>query len=349
MLNGAQKRVGGLPRRLVAAAALVPVLARATPAAARTAPVRGPGPRPGPRGDKAGKARLRPVTTTEAQWRGVADAIGRQGSMLRGMTYHVGFPRTDLRVVSYGIAVKPTLALVSSASFVRYSDGTTLMMGDLVCTEGELQHLLEGLQRHGIDQTAVHKHLLAQTPDLWWTHVHAHGRDAEEIARGLRAAIDRTNTPPPASSGPPPRKNTPLEGIDTDGIDDALGTKGTNSNGVWRCVFVRRETITDGGMVLPTGLSATSAFNFQPLGDGRAALNGDFVMIADEVQDVLKALCRGKIHIVELHNHGLTDEPRLFFTHLWAVGDAVSIAKALRRAVDVTNVKPPPTEGLAGE
>ncbi|MGW1074466.1 DUF1259 domain-containing protein [Streptomyces sp. NPDC002537] len=338
MVKDAQERAAkGMPRRLVAAAALAPVLAKAAPVTGAAAATRQVTP--------AGRTRLQPVPTTESHWRGVVKVLGRHGSMLRGITYHVGFPRTDLRVITYGVTVKPTLALGSHAAFVRYGDGSTLMMGDLVVTEGELQHLTDALQRHGIAQTAIHKHLLAQTPDVWWIHIHGHDRDPVALARGLRAALDRTNTPPPTTSGPPVRENKPLDDLDTDGIDDALGAKGSNDNGVWRCVFVRRETITDGGMTLPPGLGATTAFSFQPVGDGRAALNGDFVMVADEVQDVLAALRRGKIDIVELHNHGLTDDPRLFFIHFWAVGDGVALAKALRPAVDATNVKAPPAGG----
>jgi hypothetical protein len=95
-------------------------------------------------------------------------------------------------------------------------------------------------------------------------------------------------------------------------------------------------------VILPPGLGATTSANFQPLGGGRAALSGDLVMIAQEVQPVLVALRHGGVELVEMHHHNLADEPRLFFVHYWAVGDAVSLAKAVRRAVDTTNVVPMP-------
>ncbi|MFD7014869.1 DUF1259 domain-containing protein [Streptomyces sp. NPDC059928] len=98
--------------------------------------------------------------------------------------------------------------------------------------------------------------------------------------------------------------------------------------------------MTDEGLVLPPGLGSTSALNFQPLGEGQAAINGDLAMIADEVNDVLAALRQGNIDIVGLHNHALADDPRLFFTHFWAVGDAVTLARALRRALSATNTTP---------
>ncbi|MBT2383060.1 DUF1259 domain-containing protein [Streptomyces sp. ISL-11] len=279
-----------------------------------------------------GRTAVDAVPTKRADWRRVATVLGREGNVARGMIYHTDFPRRDLHVVSYGVTVSSGLALGSHVAFVRYADGTTMMMGDLVVTEDELQVVTGTLQRHGIEQSALHKHLLSHSPDVWWTHVHAHGRDAVSMADGVREALDRTGTPPAR-----PRDPTKVD-LDTEGIDAAMGTKGSHYDGVYKCTFARRETIVDGGYVLPPGLGSTSAFSFQALGSGRAAVNGDFVVVGQEVQKVLKALRRGGIKIVELHNHGLREEPRLFFIHFWGVDDAVRLAKVLRSALDVTNV-----------
>ncbi|MFI9049134.1 DUF1259 domain-containing protein [Streptomyces sp. NPDC053427] len=315
---------GAPRRRVLAAAALAPVLAGApAPARARSAGSRS-------------RELVEPVHTTLSDWKGVARALGRTGDMKRKVMYHTGLPRRDLLVVSHGVVVKPALALGSHVSFVRYADGSTLVMGDVVVTEDELQEFVDALQEHGLEQTAIHKHLLSQTPDIWWIHIHGHGHHPVALARGLRAAFDRTGTPPAMPSVPQPPAD-----LDTRGIDAALGAKGSNDDdGIYKCIFVRREKITDGRLVLPPGLGSTSAFNFQPLGGGRAAVSADCAMIASEVRDVLVALRRAGASLVELHNHGLTDKPRLFFTHFWAVGDAVRLARALRPAVDATNVVP---------
>ncbi|WP_327368213.1 DUF1259 domain-containing protein [Streptomyces sp. NBC_01217] len=317
-------------RRVLAAAALAPVLTAAGPAAARPRPTGAAG----MTGAEHGRL-VRPVPTTLADWTGVARALGRTGNMLRGTNYHTGFPRRDLHVVSDGVVVTPGLALGTHVAFVRYADGSTMLMGDVVVTEDELQQVTDAWQEHGIEQTALHKHLLAQTPDIWWTHVHAHGRDAVALARGLRAGFDRTGTPPALPPGPA----APVD-LDTAGMEAVLGTKGSVEDGLYKILFVRRETIADGHLILPPGLGSTSAFNFQPLGGGRAALSGDCVMLAHEVQNVLKALRRGGIKLVELHNHHLAESPRLFFTHFWAVGDGVELARAVRPAVVATDVVP---------
>ncbi|WTI50008.1 DUF1259 domain-containing protein [Streptomyces platensis] len=317
---------GAPRRRVLAAAALAPMLAGAA-APARALSTR--------TGTTKSRGLVQPVPTALSDWEEVAHALGRKGDMKRSLMYHTALPRHDLRVRSHRIDVKPALALGSHVSFVRYADKTTLLMGDVVVTEQEMQPFSDALHKHKIGQTAIHKHLLAQTPDIWWIHVHAHSHHPVSLARGLRAAFDRTDTPPPLPSSL--RKPGDL---DTAGIDAALGVKGSGDDGIYKCVFVRRETITDGHLVLPPGLGSTSALNFQPLGDGRAAISGDCAMIASEVQDVLVALRCAGARLVELHNHGLTDEPRLFFVHFWAVGDGVRLARALRPAVAATNVVP---------
>ncbi|SHI13208.1 DUF1259 domain-containing protein [Streptomyces sp. 3214.6] len=311
-------------RRVLAAAALAPTLTGA-PAEARALSA---GPKP--------RALVEPVMTKLADWADVGGALGRPGDMRRFM-YHTAFPRLDLTVFSRGIRIDPALALGTHVSFVRYADHSTLLMGDAVVTEGELQRFSDVLQQHGIMQTAIHKHLLAHQPAVWWVHLHAHGHDPVAVARGLRAAFDRTGTPPaePATSAPP-------VDLDTAAIDAAMGVKGTADGEIYKSTYVRRETIADGPVILPPGLGATTSVNFQPLGGGRAAISGDLVMIAKEVQPVLVALRRGGVELVEVHHHNLTDEPRLFFVHYWAVGDAVRLARAIRRAVDTTNVVPMP-------
>ncbi|GAA0358902.1 DUF1259 domain-containing protein [Actinoallomurus spadix] len=273
----------------------------------------------------------------DAGWSGVAHALGRSGKLSTDKkVYRVSLPRSDLKVTSYGVSIKPGLALGGYAAFTRYPDGMTLMMGDLVVTEPELQKVTDALQRQGIEQTAVHKHLLAHQPEVWWAHVHATGRDAAAIARSLRAALDVTATPPaPAASSPAPAPQ-----IDTAAIDRVMGTKGTNDGGIYKFTFERTSPVTEHGRVIPPGMGVTTALNFQSTGGGKAAINGDFAMTADEVQHVIQALRSGGISIVELHNHALHDEPRLFYMHFWANNDAVELAKTLHKAVTQQAVTP---------
>lgn len=296
------------------------------------------GERAGPEDDvtqaPAGEA-VEPVGTAPEDWQRVAEALGREGQLMGGAVYRVGFSRADLSVTSKGVSIEPGLALGSYAAFARYPD-TTMVMGDLVVTEDELQKDTTALQENGISQTAVHKHLLAHSPPIWWTHFEADGDDPVQLARGLRAALDETATPE-ASGGSSAGQDLDL---DTAAIDDALGSKGTNDAGIYKVSFARKEPVSMHGRVLPPAMGVTTAISFQPTGGGKAAINGDFVMTADEVQDVIQALRGGEIEIVELHNHTLGEQPRLFYMHFWANKDAVALAETLGEAVKAHDVQP---------
>ncbi len=277
---------------------------------------------------------MEPVETSEKDWKPVAQELGREGKLQGGTVYRAGFPRSDLKVTSKGVTVKAGLSFGSYAAFAKYPDGSTMAMGDLVVTEKELPKVTDALQKAGIAQTAVHKHLLEHSPEVWWTHFHTTDKDPAKIARGIRAALNTTATPPPS----PPSDEDP--DLDTKAIDKAMGTKGKNDGGIYKFSFARDEKITDHGKALPPAMGVTTAIGFQPTGDGNAVINGDFVMTADEVNNVIKALRAGGIDIVELHNHGLNDNPRLFYMHFWANNDAVDLARTLKKAVDATSVTP---------
>jgi hypothetical protein len=276
-----------------------------------------------------------PQAATAADWKPVTDILGRTGKLGdNDTTYRIALPRNDLSVVTQNVPIKPGLSLGGYAVFAKYDDGV-MLMADLVVTEAELPNVTDALQAHGIAQTALHKHLLEQAPPVWWTHVHAMG-DPAQLAAGLKAALDTTAIPPAA---PPPAQQPPID-LDTAGIDAALGRKGTADSGIYKFTVARKDTITDDGHLVPPGFGVTTTINFQPVGAGQAAINGDFVMTAPEVQNVIRALRKGGIAIVEVHNHSLTDNPRLFYLHYWAVQDGVTLAKTVRTALDVTNVQP---------
>ncbi|UXY30235.1 DUF1259 domain-containing protein [Streptomyces sp. HUAS TT20] len=275
-----------------------------------------------------------PVQTTEADWKPVADALGRTGTLMKGTVYRVPLPRKDLTVTTQGVTVKPGLSLGGYVAFAKY-EHETMLMGDLVVTEDELPKVTDALQAAGIEQTALHKHLLQQSPAIWWTHIDAMGNPVT-LAKGLKPALAATAIPP---ASPPPATQPPID-LNTAGIDKALGRKGTADGGIYKFSIARANTVTDGTHVLPPALGITTGINFQPLGGNKAAINGDFVMTAPEVQKVIQALRKGGIDIVELHNHSLTDQPRLFYLHFWATGDGVTLAKALRPALDATALAP---------
>jgi Domain of Unknown Function (DUF1259) len=121
-------------------------------------------------------------------------------------------------------------------------------------------------------------------------------------------------------------------------IDRTLGAKGQIAGGVYQVNIRRAETVRDGGMAVPVAMGSAEAMNFQPTGGGKAAITGDLVLTAQEVNPVLRALRDNGIEVTALHNHMLDDEPRLFFMHFWANDDAEKLARGLRSALDKVNV-----------
>lgn len=93
-------------------------------------------------------------------------------------------------------------------------------------------------------------------------------------------------------------------------------------------------------MEIPPAMGVATAINFQPTGNGKAAITGDFVLTANEVNPVIRTLEQQGIAVTAVHSHMLTEEPRLFFLHFWANDDATRLARGLRMAVEQTKAKP---------
>jgi hypothetical protein len=264
-------------------------------------------------------------------WKAVDGAMGRASVVQAGDVHRFNMPRSDLHVTVDGVPLKTAFALGSWVSFKEVTDGA-IAMGDLVLLDTEVARVMSRLQESGIEQTAIHHHLLRESPRIVYMHVHAHG-DAVKIAEGFKAAIGLTGTP---AAIPATAATTQEIGIDTAAIAKALGVTGRMNGGVYQLSVPRTETIRDGGIELPAVMGIATAINFQPTAGGKAAITGDFVLLASEVNPVMRSLRRNGIEVTSLHNHLLNDDPRLFFMHFWANDDALKLAKGLREALDLT-------------
>ena len=269
----------------------------------------------------------------QSDWKAVETAIGRPGQMQPDNVIKFGLPRKDLHVTLDGVEIKSTLALGSWIAFKRDA-GTAMVMGDLVLTDSEVQPVVLKLQETGIQISAIHNHLIGESPRILYVHISSHG-DAAQMARAIHDALALSKTPAPDSSSPPA---LPAElGFDQKQIEQILGHSGKINGGVLQIAVPRSETIHDSGIVVPPSMGVATALNFQPTGNGKAAVTGDFVLLGTEVNPVIKALRQNGIAVTALHSHMLMEEPRLFFMHFWAVDNAATLAKALRSALDVTN------------
>lgn len=268
----------------------------------------------------------------QVDWQKVDETMGRPATVSDDI-HRYGFPRTDLQVTLDGVALKPAFALGGWVAF-KPVHGGAMVMGDLVLLETEINPVMTKLIENGIEITAIHNHLLRGNPATFYMHVGGHG-DPVKIAAAIRAALAESKTPltvPAAASAPP------AIDLDTGRLDQIIGAKGRANGGVYQFGVLRREPIEeDGTLITPAApLGAATAINFQPTGAGQAAITGDFVLNADEVNPVIAALRTNGIEVTAIHSHMLTEQPRLFFLHFWAHDDALKLAKGLRAALDKT-------------
>jgi hypothetical protein len=290
-----------------------------------------------------GRGAVAQTTPTAAQtaryWKPVEDALGRKGTPNPGGVLKFSFPRSDLRVVLSGVILKPALALGTWVAFKRIGDHV-MVMGDLVLLDSEVAEVLGSLQQNGVEQTALHNHLVRESPHLMYMHIRAIG-NAVRIAKAVRTALEFTGTPLLAAAPATPGAATaaaPLD-LDTEAIAKVMGVRGKVNGGVYQLTFPRREKIKQEKMDIPPAMGIATTINFQSTGAGKAAVTGDFVLLGREVNPVIWALSENGIEVTAIHSHMIGEDPRLFFMHFWANDDVGKLARGLRAALERTRAR----------
>jgi Domain of Unknown Function (DUF1259) len=278
-----------------------------------------------------------PAATQAADpdWKAVEQALGKGGQLQPGDVFRVGMPRSDLNVTVKGVPVKPGFALGSYAAFKQVGDHA-MVMGDLVLLDAEVPAVMSGLFAGGLEVTAVHNHLNDMSPHVMYMHYEGRG-DAVQLAKGLHTALSASATPlGPSPTAAAPTATGPT--LDSKRIEQVLGRQGRDiGGGVFQITAPRAEAITEMGHPLLPAMGVVTVMNFQPTGDGRAAITGDFVLVDQEVNPVARALRQHGIDVTAIHNHGLFDTPRLFYMHFWGNDDPAKLALGLKAALDLTN------------
>jgi len=269
----------------------------------------------------------------DIDWKKVDAALGKTAAV-SGEVHRYGIPRSDLHVTLDGVAIKPALALGGWVAFAPVH-GEAMVMGDLVLLETEITPVMTKLLDGGLDITAIHNHILRASPATFYMHVGGHG-DAERMAAVIRSALSASKTPfdaPATTAGPAPAID-----LDTAKLDQIMGVKGTATSGVYQFAVPRRDPAMESGMQVNTPLGGANAINFQPTGNGKAAITGDFLVTGDEVNPLIRALRAGDIEVTAIHSHMLDEQPRLFFIHFWANDDALKLAHNVRTALETTAI-----------
>jgi hypothetical protein len=269
------------------------------------------------------------------QWSGPEDAFGRKGVPQTADVMRFNFPRSDLTVRVGDVTLKPAFALGSWVAFLPTGAGKAMAMGDLVLLDNEVSPVMAALQAGGVEQTAVHNHLLNESPHVMYMHIMTEG-DPAKIAAAVKNALAKSATP----IGAAPPAAPPAADLDTAAIAKALGVSGRLNGSVYQVSVPRSETIMEMGHSLPPSMGVATAINFQPTGAGKAAITGDFVLRGSEVNPVIRAFKKNGIDATALHSHLVDSDPQLYFMHFWANDDALKLARGLREALDQTKSKP---------
>jgi hypothetical protein len=246
--------------------------------------------------------------------------------------FKVSMPRTDLQVTVAGARMTPPLGLTAWAAFTK-AGADTMVMGDMVMTEDQVNTVMSVALDNGLEVTALHNHFFWDSPKVMFMHIGGMGDEARlatavgkvfaaiKGSMGSKGSVPRTDVDPAKTTLDPAR------------IEAIVGTKGELAKGVYKLTIGRKTSM--GGHVAgkAMGVNTWAAFAGS---DERAIVDGDFAMLEDELQGVLKALRKANINVVAIHNHMTQETPRIIFLHYWGVGNTRDLARGLRNALDAT-------------
>ena len=248
-------------------------------------------------------------------------------------TYKVTLPRGDLGVTVDGVKLPPAMGIACWAAF-HAAGKQTMVMGDLVLTEDQVNPVMSEALDDGLEVTALHNHFLGDSPRVMFMHVGGTG-----ATDALAGAIGKVFAKIQSTAGGKGETHAPLaidpakSTLDGKKIETALGHKGDLAGGVYKVVIGRSAKVDGHEMGAPMGVNTWAAFAGS---DEQAVVDGDIAMHEAELQGVLKALRAAKIDVVAIHHHMIGEEPRTIFLHYWGVGRAEDLAKGLASALAKT-------------
>jgi hypothetical protein len=268
------------------------------------------------------------------QLTGVKGALDQQSGVFK-----VNYPRKDLNVRATGVAITPPLGLTAWAAF-KQTCPKTMVMGDMVLTADQVNPVMSVALENGLEVTALHNHFFWESPQVWFMHIGGTGDEAK-LATAVGKVFDKLKATQ-GGKGQVPRANIdPAKTtLDPKRIEQVLGTKGEMNQGVYK-VTIGRKTEVDGHVMgKAMGVNTWAAFAGS---NDQAVVDGDFAVLEDELQGVLKALRQHDINVVAIHNHMTHEKPRLIFLHYWGIGSVSHLATGVKAALNLT--KP----GVQGE
>lgn len=265
----------------------------------------------------------------------IEQLTGMKGTEKNG-EYKITVPQNDLNIVVDGFKIIPPMGLGSWAAFTPCAD-TAMVMGDIIVTENDLAPVQQEVIRQGFSITAIHNHFVRNRPNVMYMHIDGKGK-VDNLAVSVKAIFDKVKE----SRGADPKAakaDSVLNTLHISMLDSIIGHKGEMSKGVYKYTIGRPDIqLQEHGIPVSTFMGFNTWAAWQGTSE-KAAVCGDFTMLEDEVDPVIKALVENGIEVVAVHNHMVHEKPRVFFLHYWGVGKAEQLAKGLKAALDQTGKK----------
>ena len=274
-----------------------------------------------------------------SDYQGVLKYLDRKGDFKAGVL-KVNIPRSDLKMTIQGVSTPTPFGFGGWVALTKATDGSDVMMGDLVLLQEEVNPVLSALLDNGVDVTALHNHFFWDDPHVFYMHVHGLAK-AADLARRIKPALDLIGHVTPPAVAPSPGTGTAL---DTEKLAKIVGHSGEQSGAVYKITVGRDDLgMKEHGAAINArmGLNTWAAF----VGTQEdTVVAGDVAMLENEVVPVLKALRKNGVDIVAIHNHMTEDRPVVIFLHYWSRGPAEKLASAFKGALDVLGKGAPARE-----
>lgn len=262
----------------------------------------------------------------------IEQITGMKGAAKNG-EYKITVPQNDLNVMVDGFKIIPPMGLGSWAAFTPCGD-TAMVMGDIIVTENDLKLVQQEVIRQGLIVSAIHNHFVRNHPNVMYMHIDGKGT-VDKLAANVKAIFEKVKQ----VRGKDPKEgkaDSVVNKLNVALLDSIIGAKGEMAKGVYKYTIGRPDVkLQEHGIPVSTflGFNTWAAWQGTP---EKAAVCGDFAMLENEVDPVIKALVENGIEVVAVHNHMVFEKPRIFFLHYWGVGAADQLAKGLKAALDKT-------------
>ena len=249
--------------------------------------------------------------------------------------FKITLPRTDIQATVAGVKMNPELGLGAWAAFTKAGDHV-MVMGDMVLLEEQVNPVMSAALDNGLEVTALHNHFLWDSPRIMFMHIGGTG-DELTLAKAVGQVFNKLKETRDTKPEAPNTNIDPMNSsLDPKKIEAIIGTAGSMKDGVYKIVIGRKAKMGDHEVGKEMGINTWAAFAGS---DAKAIVDGDFVMLENEVQGVLKVLRGAGINIVAIHNHMINETPRYVFLHYWGVGASPDLAKALKAALDTQSMQ----------